>query len=94
MAEPSRNDPKNPQLDNQNLADFPCYLRFEPHGNNPDLHLKRVMVVAYSGPNDIQNTHIQVFEPDNRVPIWLGDHVGKFLFLTKKMDEEIPPVKP
>jgi hypothetical protein len=66
-----RNDPRNPQLDSNDLDKFPVYIRFDPSGSYPDWNLTFVNVeLAGTG-------YGVIFRPG----LWLGRKSGKFCYL-------------
>jgi hypothetical protein len=73
-----QNDPRNPQLDTNDLSKFPVYLRFEPLGSAPDWHLERVDVTVNPGTSEIKFSALSG-GPD----LWLGQKMGKFCYLKK-----------
>lgn len=72
----SRNDPRNPQLDTDDVDRFPVYLRFEPRGSGPNWNLERLDITVNPGPNQIRRRAL-VGSPD----LWLGQDYGKFIYL-------------
>lgn len=80
ILDPERNDPRSPQLDTGDLSKFPVYLRFEPHGNNPDWNVENVIVTVNPGTKEIKFSNARLnFAPD----IWLGQKYGKFIYMSK-----------
>ena len=73
------NDPrKGFPLDTVNLTKSPVYLRFEPEGSSPDWNLKFTAVLVYAG------AFVAAFTaPVALDNLWLGDSIGKILYLTE-----------
>lgn len=75
---PDFNDPRvGFPLDTVNLTKSPVYIRFEPSGDSPNWNLRFAAVLVYAG------SFVAAFTPpaafDN---LWLGDPMGKILYLT------------
>jgi hypothetical protein len=75
---PNWNDPRvGFALDTINLTRSPVYLRFDPAGSSPNWNLRFAAALVYDPAFVVGFTPPRGF--DN---LWLGDPMGKILFLT------------
>ncbi|MER7702340.1 hypothetical protein ABTX81_05510 [Kitasatospora sp. NPDC097605] len=84
VENPSRNDPRRPQLDTDDLDRFPTYLRLEPDGHRPAWCLERVWVTVNPEsdfPHTFDNPRLADFGEHRR--LWLAQECGKQLFLKR-----------
>jgi len=73
------NDPRNPQLDTEDLDKYPVYLRFEPSGGGPDWNVERVQVTVNPGRDEVNFDNLRLSgAPD----VWLGTNHGKAIYLS------------
>ena len=76
------NDPREQQLDTNDVLKFPAYLRFEPEDRDDNWRLNIVQVTVNPGPDQIFLTRRVPSDPDvGRIGIWLGQRRGKTLYL-------------
>jgi hypothetical protein len=66
-----RNDPRNPQLDTDDLDRFPMYMRFDPVDSDSDWNVTRVSV-------DVEGRNYGAFFQKG---LWLSQRSGKFFYL-------------
>lgn len=74
------NDPRDPQLNKQDVKDFPAYIRFESSGSSPGWKPETITVtVRYS--SDPKDSYINDLGAKGN--LWLQNECGKCLFLRK-----------
>jgi hypothetical protein len=79
VQNPEWNDPRvGFPLDTVNLTRSPVYIRFEPEGSSPNWNLSFAAALVYAGQFVVGYTPPVDF--DN---LWLGDPMGKVLYLTE-----------
>lgn len=72
------NDPRiGFPLDTVNLSHSPVYIRFEPEGDSPNWNLRFAAALVYAG--EFVVGYVPPTEFNN---MWLGNPMGKILFLT------------
>jgi len=69
-------------LETSDLARTPVYIRFEPHSGFDSWNLFFAAVSVYAGEFVVGYT-----PPDHFNDIWLGDAMGKVLYLTKEWND-------
>ncbi|MDJ0904299.1 MAG: hypothetical protein QNJ55_36510 [Xenococcus sp. MO_188.B8] len=74
------NDPRNPQLDSDDLDEFPVYIRFEPTGDNADWNVEQLFVTVNPGPTEIRFGNPML---NGGPDLWLGQSRGEFIYLTR-----------
>jgi hypothetical protein len=84
VRNPDLNDPRsqNFPLDSANLDRSPVYIRFEPESSSDNWNVRAAAVLVYTG------NFLKGYTPpptfDN---LWLGQSMGKVLFLTEEHGE-------
>lgn len=79
VRDPEYNDPRSAgfPLDSSNLDRSPVYIRFEPEGADENWNLATAVVLVYTG--NFLKAYMPPPQFDN---LWLGNRMGKVLFLT------------
>ena len=81
MSNPQFNDPRGPfHLYTENLDLTPAYLRWEQGGNNADWSVDDASAWVFS---DLGSTGY--FPPAALSGLWLGDNMGKVVYLPLKV---------
>ena len=75
-------------LDTVNLTKSPVYIRFEPSGDSPNWNLAFAAALVYD-PNFV----VGFTPPVAFRSLWLGNPMGKVLFLTDAYWREEQPVR-
>jgi hypothetical protein len=89
VQNPQWNDPrKDFPLDTVNLTKSPVYIRFEPSGDSPNWNLAFAAALVYD-PNFV----VAFTPPVAFHSLWLGNPMGKFLFLTDAYWREEQPIR-
>lgn len=81
---PEFNDPRSEgfPLDSVNLDRSPVYLRFEPKARDDNWNLATAVILVYT------DSFFKAFMPPSEFDnLWLGQKMGKVLFLTKEFVE-------
>lgn len=78
VEEAKFNDPRSPQLDTTDTDRYPAYIRFEPHGDSPAWDFDGAEVTITPG-----GTKLRRMGDGGGAHLWLGQHAGKFCYLTK-----------
>lgn len=74
------NDPRvGFAIDTLDILKSPAYLRLEPEGDSPNWNLKTVFALVYVGESDFSMYFTTPAGFDN---LWLGDPMGKIVYLT------------
>ncbi|MFK0118561.1 hypothetical protein [Streptomyces sp. NPDC090994] len=83
IYEPERNDPRDPQLDTDDLDRYPVYLRYAPPSDKPDetWRLERVIVTVNPG-GDLPARYDNLRLAGNPA-IWLGRNSGQVVNLRR-----------
>jgi hypothetical protein len=84
VRNPDLNDPRsqNFPLDSANLDRSPVYIRFEPESSSDNWNVATVVVLVYTG-----NFFKAYMPPPQFKNLWLGQSMGKVLFLTHEFVE-------
>jgi len=81
VLDPSRNDPRLPRLDTDDLDRYPIYLRFEGVDNDDDWCLERVTASVNPGGSGSYIYDNPRLAGDQK--IWLGRRFGETLYLRR-----------
>jgi hypothetical protein len=84
VRNPEYNDPRSEgfPLDSANLDRSPVYIRFEPEGSDDNWNLATAVILVYTG--NFFKAYMPPLEFHN---LWLGQKMGKVLFLTHEFVE-------
>jgi hypothetical protein len=76
------NDPREQELNTDDVNNFPAYLRFEGEDRDDNWLLNIVQVTVNPGPDQIFLTRRRPSDPTiGRIGIWFGQRRGKILYL-------------
>ncbi|MFI1259227.1 hypothetical protein ACH4U6_36700 [Streptomyces netropsis] len=76
---PAQNDPRRPQLDTNDLTEFPVYVRLERAGNHHEWALDRVVVTV--NPGQPSEARFDFPAIAGAASVWLGNRFGKIVYL-------------
>jgi hypothetical protein len=84
VSNPELNDPRYEgfPLDSGDLDRSPVYIRFEPKGSDDNWNLHAATTLVYTG--NFFKAYMLPYKFDN---LWLGQKMGKVLFLTQEFVE-------
>jgi hypothetical protein len=82
------NDPRNPQLFTERVANFPVYIRFQPQSRSDNWQLQRADV-RFNDSLHIDWDTVNLVENDPQKGIWLGVRSGLVVHLVNFSQEPV-----